>query len=313
VDAFAGFAVVAVVVLAPSRVVASAVALRRPFAAGRVLRPGFAAALAAGSRGRRRAPAAVARDASLARSSSIRCADVRRQLRPASARGIALRRGLVEQHRAATAALSDPIRPCIGIRTRTSVRRRTAGERPLPSTADDDGQWPTQVRRPRRERRIAVRSHDPDTACSQIGQRTGQVIDGAERQVFDGSGARLDRRRRERCLAMRREIAPWTPAASAERRSVPTFCGSSRESSTSTNGGSPRSLRAREYVIERRPDARLDDERDALVAVEPGDRRQAAALDLETGMRRLVAWRTSFSSAARRCGTTSSRFAGGGR
>jgi hypothetical protein len=40
---------------------------------------------------------------------------------------------------------------------------------------------------------------------------------------------------------------------------------------------------AAEDVVQRRPLSRLDDERDALVAVEAGDRRQRAALDLDDG------------------------------
>ena len=73
---------------------------------------------------------------------------------------------------------------------------------------------------------------------------------------------------------------PWTPHASALRSSVPTFWGSSSESSTSTNGGSPRSRARAMHVVERRPSARLHDQRHTLVAVEPGERRQRAALDL---------------------------------
>ena len=66
---------------------------------------------------------------------------------------------------------------------------------------------------------------------------------------------------------------PWTPHASALRSSVPTFWGSSSESSTSTKGGLAALPGPGHDVVQGGPSAGLHDERDALVAVEPGERR----------------------------------------
>ena len=77
------------------------------------------------------------------------------------------------------------------------------------------------------------------------------------------------------------KMTPCTPAASALRSSVPTFCGSSSESRTRTNGGSPRSVARARISSSEANCARFDDEGDALVAIEPGHGRQRAALDLD--------------------------------
>ena len=47
-------------------------------------------------------------------------------------------------------------------------------------------------------------------------------------------------------------ITPCAPTASAVRRSVPKFCGSCSESSTSSSGGSPRSVGVPQDVVDRR-------------------------------------------------------------
>ena len=71
----------------------------------------------------------------------------------------------------ATAALSDSIRPCIGIRTRRSQRRRTAGPRPWPSLPDDDHDRPAQVRLAGGERRVPVGADDPQPTRVEVRER----------------------------------------------------------------------------------------------------------------------------------------------
>ena len=105
------------------------------------------------------------------------------------------------------------------------------------------------------------------------------------------------------------KITPWTPAASALRSSVPTFCGSSSESRTRTNGGSPRSsARARMSSSEanrRGSTTRATPWWPSKPAIAVSEPPSTSTI----GMRRRVAWRTSCSSALRRCGTTSRRWA----
>ena len=81
-----------------------------------------------------------------------------------------------------------------------------------------------------------------------------------------------------RCVGNR---TPCTPAASALRSSVPTLCGSSSESRTRMNGGSPRS------AARARTSSRLANWRGSTTSAtpwwpsKPGERRQRPALDLD--------------------------------
>ena len=127
------------------------------------------------------------------------------------------------------------------------VRRRTAGPRPWPSLPT------TRASGPRRSacRAVSGASASAPTirspsiwrsasapARSSTGARSRCSTAPAEALTAAGlSGAW--------CLVGKR--TPCTPAASALRSRVPTFWGSSSESSTSTNGGSPRS-RARARI-----------------------------------------------------------------
>ena len=102
-------------------------------------------------------------------------------------------------------------------------------------------------------------------------------------------------------------MTPWTPAASALRRSVPTFWGSSRESSTRTNGASPRSA-ARARMSSSDAKARGSTTRATpWWPSKPASAVSEPPSSSTIGIRRRVAWSTSFSSGSRRCGTTSRR------
>ncbi len=181
----------------------------------------------------------------------------------------------------ATAALSEPIAPRIGIRMNRSQRRRMAGPSPWPSLPMTIASGPRRsvwravsgasasapaMRSPRAWRSASV------PARSSTGHRRRCSVAPADALTAAGlSGA---------CRRVGK-TTPWTPEASAVRSSVPTFWGSSSESRTSTNGGSSRSDGPGQDVAEGREPARLHDESHSLVAVEPGDRRQGPALHLD--------------------------------
>ena len=163
-----------------------------------------------------------------------------------------------------------------------SQRRRTAGPRPCPSL-------PTTIASgPRRSVWRAVSgasASEPATRrpCAvQVGQRPGQVVDRAQQEVLDGAGRRLDRGRGERRLAAGREDDPVDAGrlGAAQQRAR-----RSADPRASRGRGRTAARRARRRARGRRPSvanrARLDDERDALVAVEPGERGQRPALDLD--------------------------------
>ena len=115
----------------------------------------------------------------------------------------------------------------------------------------------------------------------EVGQRAGRSSTGASRRCSTAPAEALIAAGLSGAWRWVGKTTPWTPAASALRSSVPTFCGSSSESSDEHERRLAALDRAGEDVVERRPAARLDDERDALVAVEAGERRQRAALDLD--------------------------------
>ena len=211
----------------------------------------------------------------------------------------------------ATAALSEPTAPRIGIRMSRSQRRRTAGPRPCPSL-------PTTIASgPRRSvwRAVSGASASEPTirrpSTVQIGERAGQVVDRAEQQVLDGAGRRLDRGRGERRLAAGRE----DHAVDAGRLGAPQERADVLGILERVEDEDERRLGALdgpgEDVVERREPARLDDEGDALVAVEAGQRRERAALDLDDRDAQARRRGARASRAARgAAGTTSRRRAG---
>ena len=93
----------------------------------------------------------------------------------------------------------------------------------LALAADDDRQRAAESALPGGQRRIRLGAGDPQAAAVEIAQGARQVVDRAQQQVLDGACRRLDRRGRERRLATVGNTTPCTPAASALRRSVPTF------------------------------------------------------------------------------------------
>ena len=115
----------------------------------------------------------------------------------------------------------------------------------------------------------------------QVGQRAGEVVHRAEQQVLDGAGRRLDGGRRERRLAARREqdaVHAGRLGAAQERADVLRILERVEDEDERRLAALGR---AGQDVVERREPARRDDERDALVAVEAGERGQRAALDLD--------------------------------
>ena len=77
----------------------------------------------------------------------------------------------------ATAALSDPTAPRIGMRMNRSQRRRTAGPRPWPSLPTTIASGPRRSRLAGGQRRVAVGAGDAQAAGVQVAQRARQVVD----------------------------------------------------------------------------------------------------------------------------------------
>ena len=117
----------------------------------------------------------------------------------------------------------------------------------------------------------------------EVRERAREVVDRRELQVLDGARGRLHGRRAERRLAARREDGAvdagrlGAPQERAEVLGILERIEDKHERRLAALGG------AREDLVGGGPTARVDDERDPLVAVEAGDRGQRAALDLDDG------------------------------
>ena len=140
----------------------------------------------------------------------------------------------------ATAALSEPTAPRIGIRIRRSQRFRTAGPRPWPSLPT------TSASGPRRSAWRAVSgasASEPATrrpAAVEVGERRREIVDRAEEQVLDGAGGGLDRRRAS--------AAPGDGSGRRRRGRRPPR----RSAAASRRSGDPRASRARARTAARR-------------------------------------------------------------
>ncbi len=128
---------------------------------------------------------------------------------------------------------------------------------------------------------IAVGADDPQAPHVEVGERLRQVVDGGEAQVLDGARRGLDRRRRERRLVVGREDRPvdarglGRPQQGADVLGILERVEHEHERRLAALAGEG------EDVVGRRPLAKPDHERDALVPVEAGDLRQRPALDLD--------------------------------
>ena len=257
-----------------------------------------------------RAPSPAAASLGLRR----RLAAPRRCRRSAVRRAGRRRAGRATSNRStepATAALSEPIAPRIGMRTNRSQRRRTAGESPWPSLPTTSAIGPRRsasravsgasaseptIRRPRRWRSVRV---------------AGEVVDRREQEVLGRARGRLDRRRRERRLALRREddaVDAGRLGAAQERADVLRDPRASR--ARGRTAGSPRSIaRARMSSSDANRRASTTTATPWWPSNPASDVSEPPSTST-IGIRRVVAWRTIRSSAWRRCGVTSSRRAG---
>jgi hypothetical protein len=115
----------------------------------------------------------------------------------------------------------------------------------------------------------------------EIGQRTGEVVDGAQEQVLDSSGGCLDRGGCQRRLPMggkEHTVDAGSLGAAKERANV---LGILERIEREQEGRLTSLDRPREHVIECCVAARGRHHRDALVTVESGQRGESAALDLD--------------------------------
>ena len=162
-----------------------------------------------------------------------------------------------------------------------SQRLRMAGPEPLALAPDHDGERAAQVGLAGGQRCIRLRAGDAQAAGVEVGQCAGKVVHRAQQEMLDRAGRGLDRGRSQRRLAAGREddaVHPGRLGAAQQRADILRILERIEhedEWRLAALGG------AGEDVRERREPSRLDHERDTLVAIEAGDRRQRATLDLD--------------------------------
>ena len=151
----------------------------------------------------------------------------------------------------------------------------------LALAADHDGEWPAHVGIASGERSPGFGTENPQTPHMEIGQRTGEVVDGAQEQVLDSSRGCLDRGGCQRRLPMcgkEHAVDARSLGAAKERANV---LGVLERIEREHEGRLTSLDRPREHVIECCVAARGRHHGDALVAVEAGQRGEGAALDLD--------------------------------
>ncbi len=146
---------------------------------------------------------------------------------------------------------------------------------------DDDHKRSAQVALTSRQGRIGLRARDAQPAPVEIGERAAKVADRAEQEVLHGACGRFDRGRRQRRLPAHREdhaMDAGRLSASQERSDVLGILErveDQHERRLAALGGPGQD------VVQRGELARLDDERDALVAIEAGQRGQRTPFELD--------------------------------
>src|SRR5665811_2116154 len=146
--------------------------------------------------------------------------------------------------------------------------------------ADDEHEGAAQICLAVRERGIRIGTHDPETPEVEACERAGEVVDRREEQVLARARGRLDRRRAERRLAARREedAVDTGSLGAPEQRAQVLRVLEGVERQDERRLAAPD--RAGQDLVRGREATSLHDERDALVAIEPGRRGQGATLDL---------------------------------
>ena len=160
----------------------------------------------------------------------------------------------------------------------TAARRRREAS---PFPADHQREGAAEVGLAVRERCSRVRADGPQPARVQFSERFGEVVHLHDRHVLARARGRLDGDGAEW-----RSPARWDDdAVDAGRLGAAEECAEVARVLDGVQDEHERGFaaldRAGEDIIERRPASRRDHERDTLMAVETGDRRQCPALDLD--------------------------------
>ena len=178
-------------------------------------------------------------------------------------------------------------RPDLAAHRDAHRRDRAPPDRPrdaVPLAAHDQRQRPAQVRVAIGERRALVRADEPQARRS-AGRRAppARSSSGHQQQVLDGARRRLDRGRADGRRTARREEHPMHAARLGGAQHRAHVLGILERVEHEHEGRLAALAGAREDVVDGRPASRLHDQRDPLVAVEAGERRERAAFDLDDG------------------------------
>ena len=129
--------------------------------------------------------------------------------------------------------------------------------------------------------RVRLGSCHPQATDPKVGQGPRQVVDGAEQEMLDGPGRRLDRRWAERRLSVGRKddaVDASGFGAAKERAHVLGILQRVQDEDERRLGALDA---ASQDLVERGEPPRSDDEGNALVSIEAGDRRQRSTFHLD--------------------------------
>ncbi len=147
--------------------------------------------------------------------------------------------------------------------------------------ANHDGDRTPEVCLSGRQRGIPIRANDLNAPDAEACQGSWQVVHRRQQEVLHGPRRGFHRGRRERRLAARWEQCPMDPRCLGAPKQGADILGILERIEREHQRRLATLLRQRKDVVERRPPTGTHNERHALVAIEPCDRRQRATLDLD--------------------------------
>jgi len=154
------------------------------------------------------------------------------------------------------------------------------GPETLAFAADHDGHRPPEIGLARRQRSVGVRADDPQTPDVEVRQGICQILDRDHQEMFYRPRRGFDGGRGKRCLAMRRVDDAVHTGCLCGAQQRPEVLGILERVEDDDERRFLALDRPRQQIVEAGELTPVGHEGDALVAVEPGQRGESSAFDL---------------------------------
>ena len=155
------------------------------------------------------------------------------------------------------------------------------GPETLAFAADHDGHRPPEIGLARRQRSVGVRADDPQTPDVEVRQGICQILDRDHQEMFYRPRRGFDGGRGKRCLAMRRVDDAVHTGCLCGAQQRPEVLGILERVEDDDERRFLALDRPRQQIVEAGELTPVGHEGDALVAVEPGQRGESSAFDLD--------------------------------